>query len=98
MIVQTRQIGRTGLNITQLGIGGAPFGGNFAIVERNDALGVIRSGFEAGLNFVDTAPFYRFGRSERAVGDAIRGRDYFLSTKVGRLLDPGAHPNPMDRE
>ena len=30
------------------------------------------------------------------MGDAIRGRDYVLSTKVGRLLEPGAHPNSMD--
>ncbi len=96
MVIQTRQIGRSTLNVTLLGIGGAPLGGNFADVDRSDALGVVRSGFEAGLNFVDTAPFYGFGRSERAVGDAIRGRDYILSTKVGRLLEPGAHPNPMD--
>ncbi len=96
MQMNKRRIGRTDIKVSELGIGGAPLGGNFTDVSTNDALGVVSTGFDAGLNFVDTAPFYGFGRSERAVGDAIRGRDYILSTKVGRLLEPGAHPNPMD--
>ncbi len=90
----TRKIGQTEVSVSVLGIGGAPFGGNFSDGDHNDAVGVVKTGFDAGLNYVDTAPFYGFGRSERAVGDAIRGRDYILSTKVGRLLVPGADPDP----
>ena len=95
MPANTRKIGRTNVEVSALGIGGAPFGGNFSEGDRSDAVAVVRAGFDAGLNFVDTAPFYGFGRSERAVGDAIRGRDYILSTKVGRLLAPGSDPDPM---
>ncbi len=94
MTIEMREVGRTGLKVSVLGIGGAPLGGNFADVTQGDAVGVVSAGFDAGLNYVDTAPFYGYGRSERAVGDAIRGRDYVLSTKVGRLLAPGAHPDP----
>jgi len=44
---------------------------------------------EAGVRFVDTAPHYGRGLSERRVGDALRTRDrVVLSTKVGRLLLP----------
>ena len=94
MQISTRKIGKTETEVSVLGIGGAPFGGNFSQGHHADAVGVVQTGFDAGLNFVDTAPFYGFGRSERAVGDAIRGRDYVLSTKVGRLLEPGAADDP----
>jgi len=95
MEIAKRNVGQTDLKVSELGIGGAPLGGNFSQLNQSDAIGVVSTGFDARLNFVDTAPFYGFGRSERAVGDAIRGRDYVLSTKVGRLLTPGADPDPM---
>jgi D-threo-aldose 1-dehydrogenase len=94
MPIQTRKIGRTTVEVSILGIGGAPLGGNFADVGRSDAIEVLGAAFDAGIRYVDTAPFYGFGRSERVVGDAIRGRNYVLSTKVGRLLMPGADPDP----
>lgn len=96
MTINLRAIGRTGLMVSELGVGGAPLGGNFSDVSHRDGLDVVETAFKAGISFVDTAPFYGFGRSERAVGDALRGRDYILSTKVGRLLAPGAHPNPFE--
>ena len=44
---------------------------------------------QAGLRYVDTAPYYGFGLSERRVGDAVRGSPgAIVSTKVGRLLTP----------
>jgi len=95
MPIDLRPVGTTTLKISALGVGGAPLGGNFSNVSHNDGLDVVNAAFDAGISFVDTAPFYGFGRSERAVGDAIRGRDYTLSTKVGRMLVPGAHPNPF---
>lgn len=94
MRCKSRTIGQTSIKVNELGVGGAPLGGNFADVDRGDAVGVISTAFDAGLSYFDTAPFYGFGRSERAVGDGIRGRPYVLSTKVGRLLAPGAHPHP----
>lgn len=93
--MKTRTVAGTGVDVTALGVGGAPLGGNFAELSYGDAVGIIETAFSAGLNFVDTAPFYGFGRSERVVGDVLRGRDYVLSTKVGRLLAPGPAEDPM---
>lgn len=93
--MQKRRIGRTDLEIDVLGVGGAPFAGNFATLNRADAVGVLETALAGGVSYVDTAPFYGFGRSERVVGDILRGRPYMLSTKVGRLLAPGAAPDPM---
>lgn len=93
--MQKRMIGDTGVEVDVLGVGGAPFGGNYADLGRADAVGVLETAKAAGLSYVDTAPFYGFGRSERVVGDSLRGGDYVISTKVGRLLMPGAVPDPM---
>lgn len=91
-----RQVGQTGLMIDTLGLGGAPLGGNFVDLERDQATDLIKAARDAGIGYFDTAPWYGFGRSERVMGDMLRGTDYVLSDKVGRLLRPGAVENPAD--
>lgn len=93
--MQKRKIGATAVEVDVLGVGCAPLGGNFAELGREDAAGLLETAWSAGLSYFDTAPFYGFGRSERVVGDVLRGKPYVLSTKVGRLLIPGAAPDPM---
>jgi D-threo-aldose 1-dehydrogenase len=85
-----REIGSTGLKVSELGLGTAAMAGNHRPVSWADASGAIRVGLDAGISFADTAPFYGFGRSERLIGDALREREgWVLSTKAGRLLAPG---------
>jgi D-threo-aldose 1-dehydrogenase len=79
----------------RLGLGGAPIGNLFAPVTDADARTLVDAAWASGCRSVDTAPHYGHGRSERRIGDALRGhpRDAFvLSSKVGRLLtaQPGA--------
>ncbi|HUV32940.1 MAG TPA: aldo/keto reductase, partial [Devosiaceae bacterium] len=54
------------------------------------ARAVVPHALDLGVNFVDTAPFYGFGKTERYAGDAIRPRrdQVVLSTKAGRILAP----------
>lgn len=94
--MQKRKIGNTKIEVDVLGVGGAPLSGNFAELDRAAAAGVVKKAFASGISYVDTAPFYGFGRSERVIGDMIRGKDYVISTKVGRLLQPGPVKKPMD--
>ena len=94
--MKKRQVGRTGLFIDTLGLGGAPLGGNFVDLDYRQAAELIGAAKEAGIGYFDTAPWYGFGRSERVMGDILRGTDYVLSDKVGRLLKPGAVTNPAD--
>ena len=94
MAFAVRNVGTTGLQLPVLGFGGAPLGGLFDAVSESDAAGTLEEAFDQGITYVDTAPFYGFGLSERRVGDMLRGRSYVLSTKVGRLLAPGAAPDP----
>lgn len=94
--MKKRQVGRTELYIDVLGLGGAPLGGNFVDLDYAQAALLIEASRDAGIGYFDTAPWYGFGRSERVMGDILRGKDYILSDKVGRLLKPGAVANPLD--
>src|SRR5258708_34131466 len=86
-----RRIGRTALEVTELGLGTATLGGTRIPVSRAEAEAIVRAAWDSGVRYVDTAPYYGFGQAERAVGDALRAEkrdEWVLSTKVGRLLPP----------
>lgn len=88
MTLSTRPLGRTGLPVTELGFGAAGLGNLYSPVDDATARATIDAALGAGIGYVDTAPFYGFGLSERRVGDAIRHSGALVSTKVGRLLAP----------
>ena len=88
---EKRRIGRTNLDVTVLGLGCATLGGTRIPVTREQAEAIVRAAWDAGVRYVDAAPYYGFGQAERAVGDALRDAprdEWVLSTKVGRLLRP----------
>ncbi|MCU1529898.1 MAG: aldo/keto reductase [Frondihabitans sp.] len=86
---------RTGLALTELGLGGASFGNLYTAITDEEAASAVDAAWENGIRYFDTAPHYGVGLSERRLG-ALLARyprdEYVLSTKVGRLLvaDPGA--------
>lgn len=93
MSIKKRQIGKTGLEVSELGLGTAAMAGNHRDVPESDHQAALDEGLNRGITFVDTAPFYGFGRSEHFAGDALRRRDnWVLSTKAGRLFEPGPAP------
>lgn len=84
-------LGKTGLEVTRLGMGTAPLGGLFEDVPEPTALDAVRQALKLGLNFFDTAPLYGHGKSESFLGkglDSAPRSSYILATKVGRLLVP----------
>ena len=91
-----RRVGQTKLEIDSLGLGGAPLGGNFVDLGYAQAEELIKAAKNTGIGYFDTAPWYGFGRSERVMGDVLRGSEYILSDKVGRLLAPGPVKKPGD--
>ncbi|MCP4380710.1 MAG: aldo/keto reductase [Hyphomicrobiales bacterium] len=97
MKFETRPLGRTALEVTTLGLGGATLGGNMAHLTDADSKILVLEAFNSGIRYFDTAPFYGYGRSERIVGDELRGlEDWVLSTKVGRRLRPRHGPQATD--
>ena len=88
---QTRRIGRTDLHVTSLGLGTATMSGSRVKVSREEGEALIQAAWDAGIRYVDTAPFYGVGAAERRAGDTLRDKprdEWVLSTKVGRLLRP----------
>jgi len=91
MSMPRRKVGKTALEVTELGLGGAPLGGFRATIPDADAAALVAAGYDAGINFFDTSPYYGYGRSELRFGAALREKpreSYVLSTKIGRILHP----------
>ncbi len=87
-----RQLGASGLKVSPLCIGTLLFGDRTDV---NEAQRIVDSGFDAGINFIDTADAYVKGESERVTGKLIvekRSR-WILATKVGNSMS--ADPNDM---
>jgi aryl-alcohol dehydrogenase-like predicted oxidoreductase len=97
MTLQTRPLGRTGVDVTILGYGamelrGAPRGPQIAGEEAGRLLNAVLDG---GITLIDTSPDY--GRSEELIGRYLghRRREYFLASKCGCLLaEPPAGARP----
>jgi D-threo-aldose 1-dehydrogenase len=90
-------LGKTELQVTQLGIGTVPIGGLYQAVSDEAAQATLQAAWDAGIRFYDTAPLYGFGLAERRLGAflATKPRDeYVLATKVGRLLRADALMDP----
>lgn len=89
--IGSKKIGRTDLEVTSIGFGGAGIGNLYRTVSDADARAALEAAWNRGVRFFDTAPYYGSGLSERRMGDFLRDkpRDSFvLSTKAGRLLRP----------
>lgn len=85
----TRPLGRSGLQVTQLGFGGAPLGDFSARLPEPEAIATVEAAHAAGLTLFDTSPLYGHGLSEHRFGHVLRRkpRDGFvLSSKAGRYL------------
>lgn len=93
------KLGRTGIKLTRIGLGGAPLGDSSTKAAEGAVRRTIASAWKAGIRYFDTAPRYGAGLSEQRLGDALNGmpRDAFsISTKVGFRLNP-AQPERTGR-
>ncbi len=85
------QIGKTALQVTRMGMGGAALGGLYREVSDAEAAKSVSAALALGINHFDTAPLYGHGLSERRMGEVLRSvprESFVLSTKVGRVLVP----------
>ncbi|WP_308798540.1 aldo/keto reductase [Agromyces silvae] len=92
------RLGRSGIEITPLTVGGAPLGsmpGNFGYeVEAEAGIATAQATLTGPIRAIDTSCAYSRGESERRIGEAIRRvggvpEDFVLATKITRDLDTG---------
>jgi aryl-alcohol dehydrogenase-like predicted oxidoreductase len=78
-----RALGRTGLTVSEIGLGAWFIGGMYGDVPLDDARAIIKRALDLGVNTFDTADVYGNGLSERVLGEELRGYDVNVFTKVG---------------
>ncbi len=94
--MQYRILGNTGAKVSVIGLGGNNFGG------RNDEVSSFRvmdQALDLGVNFIDTADYYNFGKSEEVIGKWLKGRrsSVILATKFEMALDDSPHNHGASR-
>ncbi|WP_456286182.1 aldo/keto reductase [Microbacterium sp. JZ70] len=89
--MEHRTLGRTGRDVSVVGLGTWQLGADWGDVSEADALGVLAAATEGGVTFFDTADVYGDGRSEQIIGRFLDERglrdDITVATKMGRRVD-----------
>jgi D-threo-aldose 1-dehydrogenase len=94
-----RRLGKSGVELTAMGFGGAPLGELFTRVSDADAEATLDAAWTAGIRYFDTAPWYGRGQSEHRFGRFLYRQpraEVILSTKVGRILKAPLHPERFE--
>ena len=89
--METRTLGRTGRQVSVVGLGCWQLGGDWGTVPETDAMAVLHAAVDAGVTLLDTADVYGDGRSEQLIGRLLAERPdagLTVATKAGRRADP----------
>ena len=88
--MQKRKFGKIGWNISEISLGCWAMGADWGDVSEENAKNILKTSFENGVNFFDTADVYGDGRSEKFVGEFINSTSerIYVATKAGRRINP----------
>jgi aryl-alcohol dehydrogenase-like predicted oxidoreductase len=103
-----RFLGRTGLMVSELGLGTNTFGGQserwkaFGALDRKGVGAVLKTAVDAGINLIDLADTYGDGESETRVGEALKDlkvarSEVILATKACLRAGPGPNAVGLSR-
>ena len=95
-----RKFGRLDWNVSEIGLGCWAMGADWGDITDENAKKILKTSFENGINFFDTADVYGDGRSEKFVGDFINSTSekIFVATKAGRRINPHEAKGYYDRD
>jgi aryl-alcohol dehydrogenase-like predicted oxidoreductase len=108
--VEHRILGRTGRQVSVVGLGAWQLGADWGDVAEDDAMSTLNAAVDGGVTFIDTADVYGDGRSERLVGRLLRehggtasggatgagGRALIVATKMGRRVEQRPEAYTLD--
>lgn len=89
--MKQRRFGKTNKMVSEIGLGtwqlGTKWGEPF---NHQEAMAILETAYEQGINFIDTADVYNNGQSEKAIGDILKKYPdfFYVVTKCGRALNP----------
>jgi aryl-alcohol dehydrogenase-like predicted oxidoreductase len=93
--MQRRRLGKTGLEVSALGLGCMAMTNLYGAVDEGEAIATVRAALDAGADFLDTADAYAEGRNERllarALADGYRAKAV-VATKFGNVRTPDGKP------
>ena len=84
-----RDLGRTGMRVSEISFGAWAIGGSWGDVEDSESKAALHAALDTGINFIDTADVYGDGRSERLISQVLKerkGETIYVATKAGRRL------------
>ena len=85
-----RKFGSLDWNVSEVGLGCWQIGADWGNVTEDSAQEILKSSYENGVNFFDTADVYGMGRSEKFVGEFLKSvsERIYVATKAGRQINP----------
>jgi aryl-alcohol dehydrogenase-like predicted oxidoreductase len=91
--MKTRTLGKTGFEVSEIGLGCWQLGNDFGPVEDKEAIAILQTAVEEGIHFFDTADVYGGGLSEQRIGQWRKSlnKSPVIATKVGRSAE--LYPN-----
>jgi aryl-alcohol dehydrogenase-like predicted oxidoreductase len=87
--MKSRQFGRTGRSVSEIGFGAWAIGSAWGKVDDGEARAALHAALDAGITFIDTADVYGDGHSERLIAEVMKqrgGERPYIATKAGRRL------------
>ncbi len=91
----------TDLAFSAIGIGTAPMGDLYELLDEKTQVATIEHAYASGVRVFDTSPHYGNGLAEARVGAGLRHlprADVIVSTKIGRVMDPFGQPPERNRD
>ncbi|MBJ3786756.1 aldo/keto reductase [Devosia sediminis] len=94
--MKTRRLGRTGYEVSEIGLGCWQLGGDFGPVDDDTSDSILTHALNAGVTFWDTADVYGNGLSESRIGAHAKGPNVVVATKLGRAST--LYPNKYSKQ
>jgi len=82
--VKYRKLGRTGLEVSEIGFGAWAIGGSWGPQDEKESIKALHKALDLGVNFIDTAAVYGGGKSEKIIAEVLKEHkeDIIVATKT----------------
>ncbi len=98
--MKKRKFGKIGWDVSEISLGCWAMGADWGDVSEENARNILKTSFDNGVNFFDTADVYGDGRSEKFVGEFINSTSerIYVATKAGRRIFPHEAQGYYDKD